>query len=303
MNQIIVVGSLNMDLTIQSERIPSRGETIHGSDFLMNEGGKGGNQAVAAAKSGVPTTFIGSVGDDVFGTKIQHTLEAYGINTSLLQTSRDTPTGIAMIIRSGGDNRIILNSGANFCIDPAVMKQSIAGTAVRGDILITQFENEPDTVFAALQKARELGMYTILNPAPAKAFPMDRYPLIDLIIVNQSECETLTGIYPDNQEDCRKALAVFKERGTSEAIITLGSQGSTALQDNEFIFIPAYHVKAIDTTAAGDSFIGALASRLARGESMAASMQYATKAAALTVTRKGAQSSIPYIKDIESFTI
>lgn len=300
MKKIIVLGSLNMDLTIQSDAIPAKGETIHGYDFFTNPGGKGGNQAVASAKLGSDTEMIACVGDDMFGKEMISKLDSYGIKTSNVMISKDSSTGVAMIIRCENDNRIILGSGANYAITFEDVKSRFDKIANKGDIFLTQLENKYEVVIDSLKYAKEKGLYTVFNPAPARVLDKEVYKYIDLIVVNQSECQLLTGIYPDNEESYKKALHEFKERGCN-AIITLGCDGSITLVDDVMFFVDSVHVDAVDTTAAGDSYIGALCNYLSEGKDLVEAMKYGAKVAAITVTRKGAQIAIPTKNEVAEF--
>lgn len=299
MKKVIVLGSLNMDLSIQSEDIPKNGETINGSDFFMNPGGKGGNQAVAAAKLGAETHMIANVGNDVFGKEIIEKLQEYGVATDSVLTS-DDPTGVAVILRCHNDNRIILGNGANHTMDIQTVKHKIKLMGKPGDIFLTQLENDYELVLEAICYAKSLGLYTILNPAPARVLDERLYESIDLIVVNQSECQLLTGIIPNDEDSCQKAIQCFNEKGV-DVIITLGTHGSIAKFKEEVLFVASRDVETVDTTGAGDSYIGALCSCLAADQDILSSLQFSTKVAALTVTRRGAQHSIPYKKEVEDY--
>ncbi|NME65484.1 ribokinase [Clostridium cadaveris] len=301
MKKVIVAGSLNVDLTIEVDKMPVQGETIHGHDYFVNEGGKGGNQAIAAVKSAADTIFIGSVGKDVFGKQVLDSLEKFHISTRCIQIHEDVSTGTAMIIRENNDNRIILNPGANYAMKFEFAKEQLDKVASEGDIFITQFENDLDATFKLIEYAKSLKMKTILNPAPAKKIPDEVYKYIDLLVINQSECEVICGIYPNNDEECLKAAEVLKDKGASNIIITLGKEGSLTITNKENIRVNAHKVQAVDSTAAGDSFIGAMAAKLSRGTSLKESIEYATKVSAVTVTRKGAQISIPTEKEVNEF--
>jgi ribokinase len=301
MKKVVVVGSLNIDLTIKVDRMPKEGETIHGHDFLINTGGKGGNQAVAAVKSGAETVLIASVGGDAFGDQIIQSLKNYGINTDSIQLQNHEYTGSAMIICSDDDNRIILNPGANFSLDIDFVKENLDKIAKKEDLFITQFENDFATTLKVLEHAKAIGMKTILNPAPAKLIPEEYFKCIDILVLNQSECEVLTGIYPKTPEECESLGKVIRGKGTENVIITLGKVGSVTVTPGEVIKIHAYKVDTVDSTAAGDSFIGALAAKLAFGESLEEALEYATKVSAVTVTRKGAQIAIPTTEEVNEF--
>lgn len=205
-----------------------------------------------------------------------------------------------MIIRSHGDNRIILGNGANHTLPEAAFVEMLQKLARQDDIFLTQLENDYALVRNALRHAKQAGMYTMLNPAPARVLDSDVYEHLDLIVVNQSECELLTGIYPSNEESCMEAMHSFEARGV-DALITLGTHGSMCNAFGRYLFVPAQKVETVDTTGAGDSFIGALCSCLSRDVDMKEAMEFATRVAALTVTRRGAQASIPYKKEVEHY--
>ena len=300
MKKVIVLGSLNMDLTIQCVDLPKNGETINGSDFFVNPGGKGGNQAVAAAKLGAETHMIANIGNDVFGEQLLEALQGYGVHTEGVFRDAHETSGVAMIIRSHGDNRIILGNGANHTLPEAAFVEMLQKLARKDDIFLTQLENDYALVRNALRHAKQAGMYTMLNPAPARVLDSDVYEHLDLIVVNQSECELWTGIYPSDEDSCMEAMHSFEARGV-DALITLGTHGSMCNAFGRYLFVPAQKVETVDTTGAGDSFIGALCSCLSRDVDMKEAMEFATRVAALTVTRRGAQASIPYKKEVEHY--
>ncbi|MBL4934390.1 ribokinase [Clostridium sp. YIM B02515] len=301
MKKVVVVGSLNIDLTIKVDRMPKEGETIHGHDFLINTGGKGGNQAVASVKSCAETVLIASVGGDAFGNQIIESLKGYGISTDSIQLQKQDYTGSAMIICSDDDNRIILNPGANFSLDFDFVREKLDKIADKEDLFITQFENDFDTTLKVLEYAKTIGMKTILNPAPAKVIPDEFFKYIDILVLNQSECEVLTGIYPKTPEECESLGKAIRGKGTENVIITLGKVGSVTITPEEVIKMRAYKVDTVDSTAAGDSFIGALAAKLAFGDHLEEALEYATKVSAVTVTRKGAQIAIPTTEEVTEF--
>ncbi len=301
MKKVIVFGSLNMDLTIECEQIPLAGQTVEGRGFFTNPGGKGGNQATAAAKMGAPTYMIARVGEDVFGSQIVGTLAGYGVDCTYVDTSSRSGTGVAMIIRSSGDNRIVLNRGSNHEITGEEVERILDRLGEPLDLFVTQYECSARAVIEGLAAAKRRGLFTLFNPAPAKAIPPEAYPDIDLLVVNQTECEFLTGLYPTDLEGCQTALGRFKALGAGGAIITLGGAGSVSRVGGELMMVESYAVPNVDTTAAGDAYIGALASSLVRGENLEQGMRFATKTAALTVTRQGAQQSIPTAAEVEAY--
>lgn len=300
MKKLIVLGSLNMDVSIQSDYMPRSGETINGYGFLMNSGGKGGNQAVAAAKLGVEVKMIAKVGNDIFGKQLVDDLKSYGVDASNVEISDDVSSGVAMITRCNNDNRIILSNGANHTLDIETIKEKLKNIANPGDIFLTQLENDFEVVKKSIQYAKELGLYTILNPAPARIIDDSFYKYLDLVIVNQSECELLTGIYPEVEKAYQIALQIFKEKGVN-AIITLGTDGSVTNYSGGYEYIASRKVDAVDTTAAGDSYIGALCRYLIYEKDFLEGLRFASDVAALTVTKKGAQISIPKFDEVKEY--
>ena len=286
-----------MDLTICADRMPKQGETMNGYDFFINPGGKGANQAVAAAKLDAPTYMIGNVGNDMFGGLLMDSLKEYGVNVTHVMEEEHIASGVAMVFRSHGDNRIILGNGANHTIQINNIKKSIDNIAKPEDIFLTQLENPYEVVKEAIEYAHKKGLYTILNPAPARNLDEHLYDVIDLLVVNQSECEMLSGVYPDMKDTCEKAIAYFEEKGV-QVIITLGKDGSVVKDGNEVFFITSKDVTSIDSTAAGDSYIGALCAELSKGVRMREALLFASDVAALCVTRRGAQVSIPYRQEV-----
>lgn len=300
MKKVIVLGSLNMDLSINADYMPKKGETMNGYDFLINPGGKGGNQAVAAAKLGADTRMIANVGNDIFGQDILNKLKEYGVCTDDISISKFDSTGVAVIICCDHDNRIILGNGANHTLTFEMVKEKLDEIAEEGDIFLTQLENDFQVVDASIRYAKKKGLYTILNPAPARVLEEDLYKYLDLIVVNQSECQLLTGIYPNDDDSCIKGLQAFENRG-AKAIITLGAHGSITNMEDTPVFVDSRKVETVDTTGAGDSYIGALCACLAKDMPVKEALEFSTKVAAITVTRRGAQVSIPYIEEVESY--
>ena len=291
MKNIFIVGSLNMDLVINAPFVPDNGVTITGKDFMMNPGGKGANQAAAIGKLGGICHMIGCVGQD-FGENLIKILNSYNVNTEFVQLKQNVSSGIAVIIVVDGDNRIILDKGANAFLDCELIDNAL-NIGKEGDFLVAQLEIENDIVKYALLKAKQKGMITILNPAPAKKLDDEIFSCCDYFIPNQSETEFYTGIYPDDETSALSAINKLQALGVSNIIITMGGKGVVYEEKGKIINVPAFKVNAIDTTAAGDTFVGAFVSELSNNKSIGDAILFANQAAAITVTRKGAQQSIP----------
>lgn len=300
MPRVIVFGSLNMDLSIACDRVPQAGETISGSGFITNAGGKGANQAVAAARLGAETFMIGAVGADAFGTELRSGLEAAGVGTTELVSIENTPTGVAVIIRTDGDNRIVLDPGANHALRAADVEAALDRVAQPGDIFVTQLECDFETTLAALSAARRRGLYTIFNPAPACEIPAETWDDVDLLCLNETECAAISGMLPVNNDTAGAAFKRLAALGVQRAIITRGEDGSNVYDASVSEHIPAFPVEAVDTTAAGDTYIGALAAALMAEKPLLDAASWASAAAALAVTRAGAQRSIPTFQDVEA---
>ena len=294
MSKIYVLGSINMDMVITTPYIPAEGETLTGSNFFLNGGGKGANQAVAAAKQNVRTFLIGNVGNDIFGIDLINNLGNYNVDTIYLHKLNQTPTGVAMIIIHNNDNRIILDGGANHKITYDQIDEALK-TANENDIFITQLENNLDAVEYGLKMAKKNRMKTIFNPAPAKEINKELYNYIDYLILNETECEILSSLYPKDEITIKK---VYQELGVKNLIITLGSKGSLLVKENEIVKIEPNKVKAVDTTAAGDTYVGVFASQLVKGKTEIDALNYASIASSLTCLKEGAQQSIPFENEV-----
>lgn len=298
MPKALVFGSMNMDLSICCARIPAAGETIDGDSFITNPGGKGANQAVAASRMGAPVTMVAAVGDDTFGSVLLGCLDGAGIDVSAVRTVTEVPTGTATIIRVDGDNRIILDHGANYCLSSADVCDAVDRFGEPGDVFLTQFECEPDATAAALAHAHDRGLFTMVNPAPARPIPDNFWRSVDYLCMNETECESITGDFPFGPEDASMAARKIAGKGVSQVVVTLGSKGSYGYDRGEECFVPARCVDAVDTTAAGDTFIGAMVSGHLMGMGFRESMELATCASSLTVQRVGAQQSIPSLAEV-----
>ncbi len=300
MKNILVVGSINMDYVIHTERLPKLGETITGSDFAMNFGGKGANQATATAKLGCPTKMLGAVGDDLAGGLARKNLEGYGVDCTPVATT-NAPTGAAVITVCGGDNHIILDIGANGRITPDAIRaqESLFDWA---DAVILQYEIPTESVLEAAKLAKAHGCRVLLNPAPVKEVDPALYGYVDLVVPNEFEASLLTGMTVKDRESAVPALRKLQEMGCKAALITLGKQGCAYINEqNEIAYAGIYEIKVVDTTAAGDSFIGGLCSMLCEGKTMREAVRYATAVSTLAVSRAGAGVSIPTADEVETF--
>lgn len=283
---IFIVGSLNMDLCIETPYMPKEGETITGSGFITNGGGKGANQAAAAAKLGGNVAMCGAVGCDLFGETLIKNLSAAGADVSHIKKCNDASTGIAVIVITGGNNRIILDKGANALLTEADIDEFLK-TAKEGDIYLTQLETPIDIIGYGLKQAKAKGMFTILNPAPANKDISAYFNYVDLITPNETELEIFGG------KD-----ALF-DAGIKKIVTTLGSRGYEIADKTSAKIYPCIKVKAVDTTAAGDTLCGGLAVGLSEGMKLEEACAFGSKAASIACTRKGAQQSIPTRKEVE----
>ena len=301
MKKALVIGSLNMDMTVKVEELPKLGETIFGNDFYESCGGKGANQAVAVSKLGMKTEMIGMVGKDSQGEKLIQNLNKYGIISDNVIKS-DELTGRAIItVDKKGDNNIIVISGSNFKItkEHIQAKQDVIASS---DVVILQNEIPSETVEFSLLKAKELGKITIFNPAPARKLSGEVFKNTDYLILNETEMEEIFEIKFNDEEYTEKISIKKKEYGIKNIILTLGDKGSILFsKDNNIKKYDVYKVKAVDTTAAGDSFIGAFTMKICEIGNPDEAIKYATAVSAIVVTRQGAQDSIPTREEIEKF--
>ena len=301
MKKVLVIGSLNMDMTVKVEELPKLGETIFGNDFYESCGGKGANQAVAVSKLGMKTEMIGMVGKDSQGEKLIQNLNKYGIISDNVIKS-DELTGRAIItVDKKGDNNIIVIPGSNFKItkEHIQAKQDVIASS---DVVILQNEIPSETVEFSLLKAKELGKITIFNPAPARKLSGEVFKNTDYLILNETEMEEIFEIKFNDEEYTEKISIKKKEYGIKNIILTLGDKGSILFsEDNNIKKYDVYKVKAVDTTAAGDSFIGAFTMKICESGNPDEAIKYATAVSAIVVTRQGAQDSIPTREEIEKF--
>jgi ribokinase len=294
--KIIVIGSCNTDMVIRTQKMPQPGETVLGGEFMINQGGKGANQAVAVAKLGGNTMFVGKVGNDIFGNRTVELLSKVGIDTSQVTVSTDKPSGVALInVDASGENAIAVASGANgalSCADIDAIESEIADAA----LIIMQLEIPIDTVEHAATIAKKHGVLVVLNPAPAPTTPLPPTLLsnVDIIIPNKTEAEKISGVEITDDASAEDAIKVIHGMGVTTVIFTLGSKGALLNVDGNSTLIPSYKVKAVDTTAAGDTFCGALCVAISEGKTLLDAVKFANRAASVTITRMGAQQSIPF---------
>ncbi len=292
--KILIIGSINIDYVCTLAELPQKGETLLASSFVESSGGKGANQAVAAQRLGAEVTMIGAVGKDAVGNKLIDNLRKEGINVDSIK-SVDVPTGNAIItVDKNGDNTIVVYSGANFEVDEEFIN-SCETVIEENDFIILQLEIPMKTVLHSAKLAKKYGKKVILNPAPAKELPKEIYEYIDYITPNETELARITGI-----NDIKEASKELINRGAKNVVVTLGEKGSYYLGESE-LEVGSFKIDAVDTTAAGDSFNGALAVAIGEGKSIEEALKYANAVGALTTTKIGAQVSLPYKEEVEKF--
>ena len=297
--KIVVIGSCNTDMVINMERLPLPGETLLGGKFFMNPGGKGANQAVAAARLGGKVLFIAKVGNDPFGVRAVDQYKAEGINTKHVLVDKEHPSGVALIlVDAHGENSIAVASGANAHLMPQDIDNA-RGAIEDGDILLMQLETPLETVEHAALLTNQLGKKVILNPAPAHPLPETLLRNLYMLIANETEAEFISGTKISDMDSVARAADIICGKGVENVVITLGSKGAFVKERGAYHQVQGLKVKAVDATAAGDTFCGALCVALAEGRSITEAVEFANRAAAITVTRMGAQSSLPYRREVE----
>ena len=301
MGGIVVVGSLNMDLVVRVSRWPEAGETLIGEDFDQVPGGKGANQAAAAAVAGGSVAMVGLVGDDPFGETLRTTLTELGVNVEAVSVRPATRTGVALIgVDASGENRIVVVSGANAALAPDDVERSAgSGTWDGAAVLLVQCEIPAQTVLSACRLARSRHMTVVLDPAPPIDLPSEIWPLVDICTPNQGEAAALTEQEVRDAEGARRAGQKLRDRGVGAALVKLGPDGVLVLDERGCVHVPGIYVDAVDTTAAGDVFAGALAVALAEGSDLVDAASFANRAGALSTTRRGAQTSLPAREEID----
>jgi ribokinase len=293
LKKIVVVGSSNTDMVVKTNRLPVPGETVLGGNFMMNPGGKGANQAVTISRLGGNVSFITKTGNDLFGKQSVEMFAEENINTDYVFSDANNPSGVALImVDENGENCIVVASGANGTLSPADIDKA-QGLIESADILLMQLETPLETLEYAAKFAHEKNVTVVLNPAPATFLSNSFLECINILIPNKTEAELLSGIRIDGWNTARNAAEIISDKGIENVIITLGSKGALIKEGAEFYEVPVEGIKAVDTTAAGDTFCGALCVALAEEKSLLEAVKFANKAAGITVTRAGAMSSIP----------
>ncbi len=297
--KIVVLGSSNTDMVIKTERLPVPGETVLGGTFLMNPGGKGANQAIAASRLGGEVTFICKTGNDMFGQQSVDLYAEENINTDFIFQDKALPSGIALItVDAHGENCIVVASGANFSLNCSDIDQAREAIE-QADLLLLQLETPIETVLHAARMAHDKGVKVILNPAPAQPIPAELFEQLYMIVPNKTESELLSGVEVSDWQTARRAAEIISGKGVQVVVITLGSMGTLVKSGDQYFEVPVpVKVDAIDTTAAGDTFCGGLSVGIAEGMDLPEAVRFANKAAGISVTRMGAQASIPYRKEL-----
>jgi len=301
---VLIVGSINADVTAYSSRLPKPGETFAGEAFALGLGGKGANQAVAVARAGAAAHMVGCVGDDEFGRLVTSSLEEAGVR---LEHVREAPghgahahTGIAHIRVAGGENDIVIVAGANDALDEAQLDAAFADLGDRAAVMLTQLETPLPITLAAVRRAHEAGMTVIVDPAPARELPEELWPMVDVIKPNETEASLLTGLAVDSPASAAEAGRWFLARGAKAAIITMASAGSVLVTADGVSEHAPIRVDAVDTTAAGDAYAGHLAASIAAGLSLEEAIRLASAACSVTVTRRRASASIATADEVDA---
>ena len=298
-SKIVVIGSSNTDMVVQSDHLPVPGETVLGGEFFMNPGGKGANQAVAASRFGGDVVFISRLGNDIFGEKYRDIMKKEKISTKHVYKDPDAASGVALItVDSKGENAIVVAPGANSRLDRGDIDKAEKAFK-EAEFLLLQLEIPLDTVIYAAQKASKSGKKVVLNPAPAQELPEELLKSLYIITPNETEAEMLSGIQVNDIDSARSAAWAICKRGVDVVIITMGSRGAYIYSDEVEMHVPATEVTAKDTTAAGDVFNGALVVALAEQLPLSEAVQLANNAASLSVTKLGAQASAPYREEVK----
>jgi len=300
--KVVIVGSLNMDLVTRAPRLPRAGETLAGQSFVTVPGGKGANQAVAAARLGASVAMIGCVGDDAYGEQLRSALLTEGIDCQAVTTIAGESTGVALIVvDDNSQNAIVIVAGGNGHVSASVV-DGFDALLQQAEVIICQLEVPESTVGHVLKRGHELGKTVILNPAPATGpLPEQWYGWVDYLIPNESEATALTGLPVDSPASAESAAKTLLASGVGKVVVTLGEQGALFASEERVEHFPAPRVNPVDTTAAGDTFVGGFAAALADGKSESEAIRFGQIAAALSVTRSGAQPSIPTFAEVQGY--
>lgn len=301
--KIVVVGSSNIDMVVKTERIPSAGETVLGGEFVMVPGGKGANQAVCAAKLGADVRLVARIGNDVFGEMSLANFHKAGVDTTFVVKDNQHASGVALIaVDRNGENAIVVAPGANTALSPEDVNRA-EGAIAAADAVVLQLEIPQETVVRAVELARSHGVKVVLNPAPIRQFPTHILQYVDVLTPNQHEAASLIGAEGEgNNLDAQEAAKALLEMGVAAVVITLGADGAYVATHERAERIDAVKVQAVDTTAAGDAFTASLACALAEKKDLFEAARFAAKVAGISVTRMGAQSSMPTRHEVDSYT-
>lgn len=300
MGKITIIGSINMDLVVCTPKIPIMGETVIGEGFMTAPGGKGANQAVAAARLGGQVSMVGCVGDDIFGKNLTKNLSKNNVSIRSIKTIQNKSTGIAVIVIKEGDNFIIVDPGANHELTPTMI-DDVEDLIKESSIIVLQLEIPMESVKRAIKIAKKNKVKVLLNPAPAQKLDDRLLADVDIITPNETESEIITGIPIRSVDDAKKAVEYLKKKGIPQVIVTMGKHGVVYNSGTDIINKPVPDVEVVDTTAAGDSFTGALSVAITEGKTIDEAIDFANIVGTLTVTKKGAQTSLPTIEDVHSF--
>lgn len=301
MNKIVVIGSSNVDLIMKMDHLPEKGETVTDAEFFQVYGGKGANQAVAAARAGGNVAFVNCVGEDAYTPQMVQNYKNDGIDTRFVFHEKGIASGHALImIGSEGMNYLSVAPGANYKLTPAKIDEAMAAID-EAEMIVMQYEITEETIKYLIDIANHKGIPVMWNCAPARAFDLSYIPKINILVLNEVEAGFLAEMPVENEADAEKAAQKLVDKGVEKVIITLGSQGAFVVTKTEKVSVPAFKVKAVDTTAAGDTFCGAFAVAFVEGKSLKNALQFASAAAAISVTRMGAQPSAPTRREIDDF--
>ncbi len=301
MNKIVVIGSSNVDLIMKMDHLPEKGETVTEAGFFQVYGGKGANQAVAAARAGGNVTFVSCVGEDAYTPQMVENYKNDGIDTRFVFHEKAIASGHALImIDKAGENIISVAPGANNLLTPAKIDEAIS-VINEAAIIVMQYEIPEETIKYVIDLANKIRIPVMWNCAPARSFDLSYIPKINILVLNEVEAGFLSGIPVENKSDAEKAAGILVAQGVGKVIITLGSQGAFVVTKSEKVSVPSYKVDTVDTTAAGDTFCGAFSVALVEGKSLKEALQFASAAAAISVTRMGAQPSSPTRAEIDKF--